>query len=216
MPSWAVLPPNAPTNSTTILHSDFTSYSPDLVSTLKQHDACIWTLGVSASGRDEAEFIKITNEFPMALASALKAGEVGEGREAGKPFRFVWFSGASADETEKSMAMSPRIKGKTENDITKLCEETPGMQAYILRPGGFHPSTKYPEDTKHQRGKLESVAGNVLWPVLRLTAPSLLISAEQVSAAALAVAKGMYAEQKLFNNKQLLEIANRLGVTVKA
>jgi len=216
MPSWAVLPSNAPTKSTTIIHTDFTSYSPDLVSKLVQHDACIWTLGVSAAGKNETDFTRVTYNYPMAMVQALKEGGAGMGRPVDKPFRFVWFSGASADETERCLSMSPRVKGRTENAIIAACGEASGMQAYILRPGGFHPSAQHPEDAKHQRGRWESVAGHVLWPVLRITAPSLLISAEQLSAASLVVAKGLYPEQRRFDNKQLLEIANRLGVTVRA
>ncbi|THH30845.1 hypothetical protein EUX98_g3347 [Antrodiella citrinella] len=207
LPAWAVLPANASAKTTTIVHADFTSYSPDLVSELVNHDACIWTLGISAAGKNEAYFTHITYDYPVALLNALIEGRVGTARPAHAPFRFVWFSGASADETEKSLSMSPRVKGRTENAILKLCDDVPGMQAHILRPGGFHPSAHYPEDAKHQRRRWESVIRNIPWPLLKVPVPAILISAEQLSRAALAVAKGLYPGQIRFDNQLLLDIS---------
>lgn len=110
MPSWAVLPSNAAEKTTTIIHTDFTVYSPDVAERLAQHDACIWALGVSASGVKEEDYTKITYEYPMAMVKALRDAGVGKDRLAEKPFRFVYFSGEMADPTEKSGQMWARVK----------------------------------------------------------------------------------------------------------
>lgn len=110
MPSWAVLPPNAAEKTTTIIHTDFASYPPEVASRLAQHDACIWALGTSASGVSEADYTRVTYEYPLALVKALKEAGVGNDRSADKPFRFVYFSGEMADPTEKSGQMWARVK----------------------------------------------------------------------------------------------------------
>jgi hypothetical protein len=43
-------------------------------------------------------------------------------------------SGAGTDSTEKGRSMWARVKGKTENDLTKLFD-----RAYMFRPGYIHP-----------------------------------------------------------------------------
>ena len=72
MPQWAVLPTNAAEKTTTIVHKDFTSYSPDLMARLSQHDACIWALGKSAIGVSEDEYTSFTYTAPMAFTNALR------------------------------------------------------------------------------------------------------------------------------------------------
>ena len=109
MPQWAVLPANASEKTTTIIHKDFTSYPPDIVARLVQHDACIWAMGKSSLGLSEEEYTKITYAAPMAFVSALRDAGIGTGREV-NPFRFVYLSGAHADPTEKSRQMWARVK----------------------------------------------------------------------------------------------------------
>ncbi|THH27356.1 hypothetical protein EUX98_g6825 [Antrodiella citrinella] len=213
MPSWAVLPPNAAAKTETIIHSDFTSYSLDLVTKIAEHDACIWAQGKSAIGMNETDYTRLTYEGPMAMVKALQDADLASARSADQPFRFVWLSGTGADTSKQMWA---RVKKRTEDELAATCEATPGMQAHIIRPGGFRPSSRYPEDSPNQRGRMENVALSVLAPVLRFVAPSLMISAEQLSAAALAIAKGLYPTEGLFNNTQLVDIAVKLGVTNKA
>ena len=122
MPSWAVLPPNATEKTSTIVHDDFTQYSPELASRLAEHDACIWALGKSVRGMTEAEYTRLTYESPMAALRALRDAGVGADRAQAKPFRFVYVSGMSADPTEKSMQMWARVKVRT-----ALARSEPGL-----------------------------------------------------------------------------------------
>ncbi|TCD61179.1 hypothetical protein EIP91_008823 [Steccherinum ochraceum] len=217
IPSWAVLPSNAPEKTNTIIQSDFSTYSSETVQKLAQHDAIIWAQGTSSNGVNEADYTRITYDYPMAMLKALLDGDVGAGRSADKPFRFIYVSGESADETEKGRQMWARVKGRAENHITKACEDTPGMQAFIMRPGGFRPSQLYPADGEHQHQHgWTGTFVRVAWPALRLTMPNMLISPEQIGVSSLALAKGLYPEQRLFRNAQLLEIAKKLGANSKA
>ena len=110
MPSWAVLPSNATEKTTTIVHTNFASYAPDLVSRLKEHDACIWAMGKSSLGISEPDYTAFAYTAPMALAGALRDAGVGQNRAADQPFRFVYLSGEQADPTEKSSQMWARVK----------------------------------------------------------------------------------------------------------
>lgn len=103
------LPVSIPTSpkAHVITHEDFSSYPADLISKVADHDACIWALGKSSNGMSETDYTQLTHDWPMAAITALKDGGVGS---AEKPFRFVYFSGEGADQTEKSMAMFGRIK----------------------------------------------------------------------------------------------------------
>src|SRR6185503_1131082 len=68
---------------------------------------------------------------------------------------FIYVSGAATSITEKGRSMWARVKGKTENDIAKLC-----ARAYAFRPGYIHPEKGVASRTKWIR-----VAVAVLRPV---------------------------------------------------
>ncbi|KAI0694526.1 hypothetical protein BC835DRAFT_1349407 [Cytidiella melzeri] len=210
MPSWAVLPANASEKTTTIVHDDFRTYSPELASRLAQHDACLWALGKSARGISEEEYTTMTHDYPMAMLAALRDAGVGEDRPADKPFQFVYWSGEGADPTERSVQMWARVKGRTENHVTEFCKSTPGMRAYIVRPGYFVPPRKYPEDWTNQRAGWESGLDCVLGPAVRQLTPSLTISVEDMSKVALEIARGRWSDVQLFRNKTMRELSHQL------
>lgn len=110
MPSWAVLPPNASAKTDFVIQPDFHTYTSELARKLATHDACVWALGKSAAGISEKDYTELTLDYPLALLKALKEGGVGEGRQADKPFRFVYISGELADPKMKSSQMWARVK----------------------------------------------------------------------------------------------------------
>ena len=110
VPDWAVLPPNAASKTTTIIHSDFTSYPPELAARLAEHDAWVWALGRSSMGMSEEEYTATTYTSVMNAARALRDAGVGAERPADQPFRFVYISGEHADPEEKSRQMWARVK----------------------------------------------------------------------------------------------------------
>lgn len=105
---------------TVIEHADFTSYPPTVVDKIKDHGGCVWALGRSTKGVEEAEYVKLTHDYPVAALKALK--EAGVGSEE-KPFRFVYISGEGADRTEKSMFLFGRVKVRPWNmlHLLSLC-----------------------------------------------------------------------------------------------
>ena len=153
MPSWADLPQNTTAKSTTIVHTDFTSYVPELATRLAQHDACIWAIGKSSRGVNEKDYTVYTYTAPMALAGALRDAGVGDGRPADKPFRFVYVSGESADPSQTSSQMWARVK-------VRICrvERSKRLMAFAgtsgSRPRCTLRSRTWDEGTHHPSGLL--------------------------------------------------------------
>jgi nucleoside-diphosphate-sugar epimerase len=105
-----------------IIHADFFDISP-IAHELRGYNACFFCLGVSSVGMKEPEYYNLTYTLTMHVAETLSS--------LNPDMTFCYISGASTDSTEKGKMMWARVKGKTENDLTKL----PFKQEYNFRPG---------------------------------------------------------------------------------
>ena len=112
---------------TQISHSDFSSYPPELVKQLEGHGACVWALGKSQSGMSEADYTKLTHDFPVTAFKALNEAKV---RGEDGTFRFVYISGEGADQEEKSRMLFARVKVR--HIVTLECM---GIRSHIFRIG---------------------------------------------------------------------------------
>lgn len=94
---------------------------------LKGLDACYHCMGVSSIGTDETTYKDITHTLSILLGetmSRLNPGSV-----------FCYLSGAGTDATETSKLSWARLKGRTENDLSKM----PFKGFYRYRPGFIKP-----------------------------------------------------------------------------
>jgi uncharacterized protein YbjT (DUF2867 family) len=157
-----------------IVHKDLTDLSA-IEDRLAGYDACLFTLGVSAAGMNEADYTRVTYDITMAVAEALLRKSPG--------LTFLFISGAGTDSTEKGRAMWARVKGKTENALLRM----PFKAAYMLRPGMIQPLHGITSRTKLYR-VLYSVMG-VLFPIARAVAPAHMLTTESLGRAMLAIAK---------------------------
>ena len=104
-----------------IIHSDF--YDLSVIETqLNGYNACFFCLGVSSVGMKGPEYYKLTYTLTMHVAETLSRLNSG--------LTFCYVSGAGTDGTEKGRMSWARVKGKTENDLSKL----PFKAAYAFRP----------------------------------------------------------------------------------
>lgn len=119
--------PTGVTNAklTEVVHGDFLDYAA-IEPSLRDADACLFCLGVSSVGMKEEDYRHITYDFTMAAAKTL--------HRLNPKLAFIYVSGAGTDSTETGRSMWARVKGKTENDLAKLC-----ARAYAFRPGYIHP-----------------------------------------------------------------------------
>jgi uncharacterized protein YbjT (DUF2867 family) len=100
----------------------------EAISQLSGYDACFYCAGVSSVGKSEADYshltYDITNHFAQTLAGL------------NPQMTFIYVSGTRTDSSESGPVMWARVKGKTENALTKL-----GFKSvYNFRPGFMRPT----------------------------------------------------------------------------
>jgi len=149
---------------------DFTPVARELAGV----DACFFCLGVSSVGMSEDDYRRVTHDFTLAAAKAL--------REASPGATFVYVSGQGTDSTESGRSMWARVKGKTENDLLALLPK-----AVMFRPGmvrakhGIRPRSRV-----YRAGY--AVLGPLL-PAAQALFPRHVVSTEQVGRAMLEAAR---------------------------
>jgi uncharacterized protein YbjT (DUF2867 family) len=109
-----------------LIQSDFYDYSA-IEAQLKGWNACFFCLGVSSIGKSEEEYRRVTYDLTMQAALTLS--------RLNPDMTFCYISGAGTDATENGCLMWARVKGRTENHLTKL----PFKAAYSFRPGLMKP-----------------------------------------------------------------------------
>jgi uncharacterized protein YbjT (DUF2867 family) len=109
-----------------VIHKDFVNFTA-IQSEFANVDACFFCLGVTAAGKSEAEYTRLTYDITMAAARALVA--------VSPNATFCYVTGAGTDSSEKGRSMWARVKGRTENDLLAL----PFRAAYMFRPGAIVP-----------------------------------------------------------------------------
>jgi uncharacterized protein YbjT (DUF2867 family) len=121
---------------------------------LRGYDACFFCAGVSSVGKSEAVYTRTTYDTTLHFAQTLVKVNPG--------MTFVYVSGAGTDSTEKGRMMWARVKGRTENALTRL-----GFRAeYNFRPGFM----KAMPGQKNLPASYRAFAW--LYVVLRLVAPN--------------------------------------------
>ncbi|MGA7351144.1 MAG: NAD-dependent epimerase/dehydratase family protein, partial [Acidobacteriaceae bacterium] len=93
------------------------------VDQLKGYDACFFCAGVSSIGKSEADYTRITYDTTLHFAETVA--------RVNPKMVFVYVSGMGTDSTEKGRMMWARVKGRTENALSRV-----GFRAvYSFRPG---------------------------------------------------------------------------------
>ncbi len=134
---------------TEIVHADLLDVSA-IDARLAGFDACLFCLGVSSAGLDEAAYARVTFDMTMAPARALA--------KHSPQMTFIYVSGAGTDSTAQGRSMWARVKGRTENALLALFPN-----AYMFRPGGIQPMHGARSKTRSYR-----IGYLVAWPLLPL------------------------------------------------
>jgi uncharacterized protein YbjT (DUF2867 family) len=157
-----------------IVHEDFTDFTP-LERELAGHDACFFSLGVSAAGLSEAEYSRVTYDVTLAAATVLA--------RVNPQMAFVYVSGAGTDTSERGRVMWARVKGRTENALLAL----PFRAAYMFRPGLIRPLHGIVSRTRVYR-VFYTLAGPLL-PLLQAIFPNSMTTTEVLARAMLHAAR---------------------------
>lgn len=150
---------------------DFT----DIASDLSGYDGCFFCLGVSAAGKTEEEYRRVTYDIAMAAATVLAKRNPG--------MTFIYVSGSGTDSTERGRTMWARVKGSTENALLRL----PFKAAYMFRPAGIQPM--HGETSKTRLYRLFYVMARPLMPLLKRLLPTYMTTTEQIGRAMIAAAR---------------------------
>ncbi len=107
---------------TEIIHQDFFDLSA-VENRFCGYNTCFFCLGVSWFGRSNEEYEKQTYDLTMNFAGTLV--------QSNPEITFCYISQQGSDPAGKSLLSSARVKGKTENALTKLSFK----RVHIFRPG---------------------------------------------------------------------------------
>lgn len=148
---------------------------------LTGYDACFFCAGISSAGMSEAEYTRITYDITLHFARVLAT--------LNPQMTFCYVSGALTDSSEKGRVMWARVKGKTENALTRI-----GFRkVYNFRPGFMRASPG--------QQNIKSYYKLIGWayPLLRVLLPNQVSTLRDVGSAMInSVLKGY--------PKQVLEI----------
>jgi len=172
-----------------ILHGDFFNLSA-IESQLTGYDACFFCLGVSSVGMKEEEYTKLTYTLTTNFAKTLA--------RQNPDMTFCYVSGKSTDGTEQGSVMWARVKGRTENELTRIFKK-----AYNFRPGIMIPI----DGMKNTLGFYKYMGW--LIPVFRVLWKNSVCNLEEVGQAMVnAVTKGF--------DKQVLEVPDIIALSKKS
>lgn len=155
-----------------LIRTNFLDYTEGL-DDLRGADACFFCLGVTAVGKTEEEYSRLTFDITLAAARALASVNPG--------IRFCYVSGQGTDSSEKGRVMWARVKGRTENALLAL-----PIEAYMLRPGYIQPLGGIRSKTRVYRLFYALMAP--LYPVFKRLTPNLVTTNEMVGRAMISVA----------------------------
>jgi uncharacterized protein YbjT (DUF2867 family) len=174
-----------------IEHQDFTAFE-SLEKELTGFDACFFCLGVSSAGMTEAAYRYVTYDFTLAAAQILA--------RLNPSMTFIYVSGEGTDETEKGRVMWARVKGETENALSRL----PFKAAYLFRPGYIQPLDGIVSNQKIYRLVYAVMAP--LFPLWKRLFPKFVTTTRQIGLAMILVAK-QGAPKKILATADINQIA---------
>ncbi|ARA94666.1 epimerase [Rhodothermaceae bacterium RA] len=176
-----------------LIRSDFYDYT-DVEALLTGYDACLFCLGVSAAGKDEAEYHRLTYDLTLATAQTLA--------RLNPAMTFCYVSGEGADSTEQSRQMWARVKGKTENALLQL----PFKAVYIFRPAYIQPVRGARSRTPLYRAFYAVLTP--LYPILKRAFPGYVTTTETVGRALIEAAVNG-AEKPILHSREINALARR-------
>lgn len=134
---------------------------------LQAYDGCLFCAGVSSIGETEATFTKKTFDFVVPFGKLLS--------EINPKLTFIYVSGSGTDSSEQGKVMWARVKGRTENALSKL----PFKGVYHFRPGLMKPVA----GQKNVKSIFRVVTA--LYPLWKVLAPKWTCTLDQVGNAML-------------------------------
>lgn len=170
-----------------IVHNDFYNYQ-SIESRLTGYNACFFCLGTSSIGMNEADYTRVSYDLTLSAAKTLS--------NLNPEMTFCYVSGQGTDSSENEKLMWARVKGKTENDLTKL----PFKSVYLFRPGFIKPAAN-----QKRAFKASKVIG-MIYPLLKILLPKYVCTMDELGMAMINASLFGY-ERKVLENKDIAKLA---------
>lgn len=164
---------------------DFASYA-SAAEHFKGMDAAFFCVGAYTGSVPDEEFRKITVDYAVAFAEALKANSPAAS--------LCLLSGAGADRSLKSKLPFARYKGMAENAISKT-----GLKFHTFRPGYIYPATPRREPNFSYK------VFKFLYPLIKLLGPGYSITSAELAAAMLKAGLSG-ADKEILENADILKL----------
>ncbi len=176
-----------------LTHIDFSDFSK-VSQKLTGYHACFYSMGISAAGQSESEYVHFTYDYAMELAKTLYA--------INPNMTFNYVSGQGTDSTEKGRMMWARVKGKTENDLLNMGFK----QAYMFRPGAIIPLRGIKSKTK----SYQFMYDYFMWLVkgIKALAPNTVVDTTQIGLAMIHSVTNGY-NSNVLTPKDIITLAKR-------
>jgi hypothetical protein len=142
--------------------------------------ACFFCLGVTTSGRKEADYAHSTYGFTLAAAELLSRFDPG--------MTFFDASGTGTDSSEKGRSVRAGVKGRTENALPRL-----PLSAYLFRPGFIRPLDRIESKTPSYRIFYRVLAP--FMPLLGRALPNQVLTTREIGRAMLSLARQGYGKR---------------------
>ncbi|GIM97789.1 NAD-dependent epimerase/dehydratase family protein [Paractinoplanes toevensis] len=150
---------------------DFADLTP-IRDELTGYDACFYCLGASSVGMTEADYTRVSYDYPMAAARLLA--------EIDPQTCFVYVSGAGTN--PQGRQMWARVKGRTELEVIELLP-----RGYAVRPGMIQPTHGVRSKTRWYNAIYTAVAPAI--PLLERIAPKYVTTTDRLARSMLQLAR---------------------------
>lgn len=166
-------------------HTNYSDYAA-VAEAFRAVDACLFCLGVSVTQVSKEEYAKISHDYPVAAAKALKM------ESPAAAFHYISGAGTRAE----SRTFWARVKGQTENELMELVEANCWRPAFI----DAKPSASWPK------------IYTLLVPALRLLKPfrSLYVSGEDLGRAMVEATRQNF-RRRVIENAEIRKLAEAQG-----
>ena len=158
------------------------------ISDLQGYDACFFCLGVSSAGMNEADYTHLTYDLTLGWAKVLA--------QLNPAMTFIYVSGAGTG----GKSMWAQVKGRTENALLELLPN-----AYMFRLAALRPM--HGEVSKTGWTRILNTVFRPLWPLVRVIAPGIMITTEELGRAMIRVARHG-APKRVLENRDLIALSN--------
>jgi nucleoside-diphosphate-sugar epimerase len=175
---------NTTTQIEVIIHTDYTSYPPELLSRVQGVKAVIWAQGISQTRVSRTKYVEITKDYPLAAFRAFSSLPLPTNdKTPASKLDFIHITAHGTTYNPKFYTpYYGRIKGEAELALFKISQQEPyasTINLYNVRAGGvigtMQPEIWEPFLQRHRNNTTYAFAYKLLVPIYQAVRENALI-----------------------------------------